>query len=103
MLGQGDCRLISLVGPGGVGKTRLARRLMAELAPDFSDGTVFVALEDAATPAELGSRLAREVGAELAGSSDPFEQAIESLRGSQLLLVLDNFEQLAAARRRSRR
>src|SRR5580765_2001595 len=97
MLGQGDCRLISLVGPGGVGKTRLARRLMAELAPDFSDGTVFVALEDAATPAELGSRLAREVGAELAGSSDPFEQAIESLRGSQLLLVLDNFEQLAPA------
>ena len=97
MLGQGDCRLVSLVGPGGVGKTRLARRVMAELAPDFSDGAVFVALEDAATAAELGSRLAREVGAELAGASDPFEQAIESLRGSQLLLVLDNFEQLVAA------
>ena len=97
LLAQGDCRLISLVGPGGVGKTRLARRLMAELSPDFSDGAVFVALEEAATPAELGSRLAREVGAELVGRSDPFEQAIESLRGLQLLLVLDNFEQLVAA------
>ena len=97
MLGQDDCRLISLVGPGGVGKTRLARRLMVELAPQFIDGAVFVALEDATTPAELGSRLAREVGADLAGRSDPFEQAIESLRGSQLLLVLDNFEQIVAA------
>ena len=97
LLAQGDCRLLSLVGPGGVGKTRLARRTMAELAPDFTDGAVFVALEDAATPAELGSRLAREVGAELSGPVDPFEQAIESLRGLQLLLVLDNFEQLVAA------
>ncbi|MCE9657834.1 MAG: tetratricopeptide repeat protein [Burkholderiales bacterium] len=97
MLAEGDCRLLSLVGPGGVGKTRLARRVMAELGREFSDGTVFVALEDAATPAELGSRLAREVGAELTGRSDPFEQAIESLRGLQLLLVLDNFEQLVAA------
>jgi predicted ATPase/DNA-binding SARP family transcriptional activator len=97
LLAQDDCRLVSLVGPGGVGKTRLARRLMAELAPDFGDGAAFVALEDATTAADLGSRLAREVGAELAGRSDPFEQAIESLRGSQLLLVLDNFEQLVSA------
>ena len=97
MLGQDDCRLVSLVGPGGVGKTRLARRLMVQLGPGFVDGAVFVALEDAATPAELGSRLAREVGADLAGRSDPFEQAIESLRGLQLLLVLDNFEQIVAA------
>ena len=96
-LAQDDCRLLSLVGPGGVGKTRLARRAMAELAGDFSDGAVFVALEDATTAAELFSRLAREVGVELNGRSDPFEQAIESLRGLQLLLVLDNFEQLVAA------
>ena len=54
-------------------------------------------LEDATTAAELGSRLAREVGAELAGRGDPLEQAIASLRGLQLLLVLDNFEQLVAA------
>ena len=97
LLGQDDCRLLSLVGPGGVGKTRLARRAMSELAAGYADGAVFVALEDAATPAELGSRLARELGAELSGRVDPFEQAIESLRGRQLLLVLDNFEQLVAA------
>jgi predicted ATPase len=64
---------------------------------EFSDGAVFVALEDATTPAELFSRLAREAGIELNGRADPFEQAIESLRGLQLLLVLDNFEQLVAA------
>ena len=62
LLAQDDCRLLSLVGPGGVGKTRLAQRALRELAARFADGAVFVPLEDVATPGELGSRLAREIG-----------------------------------------
>lgn len=90
------CRLLTLLGPGGVGKTRLARQALQRLAPRFADGAVFVPLEDVATPAELGGRLAREAGVRLAGSADAVDQAIESLRGRRLLLVLDNLEQVVA-------
>ena len=87
-----------LVGPGGVGKTRLARRLMAELAPRLQRRRrLRRASRTAATPAELGSRLAREVGAELAGSSDPFEQAIDV---AARLAAAAGARQLRAARRR---
>ena len=96
LLAQDDCRLLSLIGPGGAGKTRLAQRALQELAPAYLDGAVFVPLEDISSSSELGSRLARELGVGLAGSSDPLDQVIEFLRERQVLLVLDNFEQLAA-------
>jgi hypothetical protein len=62
LLGRDECRLLCLIGPGGVGKTRLARRTMQELAPRYADGAVFVPLEDVDTPAQLGLRIAREGG-----------------------------------------
>jgi predicted ATPase/DNA-binding SARP family transcriptional activator len=93
LLAHEPCRLIALVGPGGVGKTRLARRLVDRLAPRYADGAVFVALEDVTTPAALGHRLARTLGLARAGR-DAFAMAVDHLRGREMLVVLDNFEQL---------
>ena len=95
LLAQDDCRLLCLIGPGGVGKTRLAQRAMHEFAPGFSDGATFVPLEDIKASNELGGRIARELDVRLAGRQEPLDQVIEFLRERQTLLVLDNFEQLA--------
>jgi DNA-binding SARP family transcriptional activator/tetratricopeptide (TPR) repeat protein len=95
LLAQDDCRLLCLIGPGGVGKTRLAQQAMHELAPGFSDGAAFVPLEDIESANELGGRIARELEIRLAGRQEPLDQVIEFLRERQMLLVLDNFEQLA--------
>ena len=99
LLAQDDCRLITIVGPGGAGKTRLAQRALdaaAAPATTFADGTLFVRLEDAAAPGEFAGRLASELEIALSGGSDPFLQVIAHLREQRMLLVLDNFEQLAA-------
>ncbi len=96
LLSQDDCRLLCLTGPGGVGKTRLSQRLIQEFAARFEDGVTFVPLDDLSSARELGGRLARELGVELKGRSDALDQVIESLRRRHALLVLDNFEQLAA-------
>ena len=84
------------MGPGGVGKTRLAQRAIHEFAPRFSDGATFVALEDISSTSEFGGRVARELGVKLTGRDEPLDQVIEFLRERQMLLVLDNFEHLAA-------
>ena len=96
LLARDDCRMVSLIGPGGVGKTRLARRALHELAQGFADGVAFVSLEDAATAGEFGGLLAREIGVELAGGAEPVDQVARFLSERQMLLALDNFEQLAA-------
>jgi predicted ATPase/DNA-binding SARP family transcriptional activator len=93
---QPECRLVCLIGPGGMGKTRLARRALQELAPRYPDGAAFVALEDAANATDIASRIARELGVALSGRLDPLPQVIDALRDRQALLVIDNFEHLAA-------
>ncbi len=96
LLSRDECRLLCLIGPGGVGKTRLARRVVQALAPRHADGAVFVALEDVDTPAQLGLRLAHEAGVTGGrGQADVLSRVVEAWRERQLLLVLDNFEQLA--------
>jgi predicted ATPase/DNA-binding SARP family transcriptional activator len=96
LLAKDDCRLLSLVGPGGVGKTRLAQRVGQDLAVRFPDGVTFVPLEDVASGNEIGVRLARELGVRLGRGAEPLDQIVDFLRSQQALLVLDNFEHLAA-------
>jgi predicted ATPase/DNA-binding SARP family transcriptional activator len=95
LLAQDDCRLLCITGPGGVGKTRFAKEVTGNPALAFPDGAVFVPLDDVATASGIGSRLARELGVALSGRAEPIDQVIGFLRGRRVLLVLDNFEQLA--------
>lgn len=89
-----ECRLLCVLGPGGVGKTRLARRAMQLLAPRFADGATFVPLEDLSDPSEIGSRLARELGVRPGARGDALAQALEALAEREMLVVLDNAEHL---------
>lgn len=96
LLSDERCRLLTLIGPGGVGKTRLARRAMDQLRPKFADGAAYVPLEDVSSATELATRLAHEFEVTPKGG-DPLDPVIAHLRERRLLLVLDNFEQLTAA------
>ena len=95
LLAQDECRLLCLIGPGGIGKTRLAQRALQELILGYRDGGAFVPLEDAVSAQDLVSALAREAGVRLGGGGSPLDQLIGELRERQMLLVLDNFEHLA--------
>jgi predicted ATPase/class 3 adenylate cyclase len=89
-------RLLTLTGPGGTGKTRLALQLAAESMDAFPDGTWFVPLDAVDDPGLVPSAIVQALGLE-AGSQPPLELLIEYLRGRPMLLVLDNFEQVVDA------
>jgi predicted ATPase/DNA-binding XRE family transcriptional regulator len=89
-------RLVTLLGPGGIGKTSLALQAAAELAGQFADGAAFAALAPVADPANLATAIAGAIGCPLAGSRMPDVALREFLRDRELLLILDNVEQLLA-------
>jgi predicted ATPase len=90
-------RLLTLTGPGGVGKTRLALAVADLCGRLFADGAVFIPLASLAEPALLAEHLAREVGLPTEGGSTPEDALAALLRERHLLLVLDNFEHLLTA------
>ena len=92
-----ETRLLSLTGPGGTGKTRLALQLAAAASDDFPDGVYFVALDSTTEPELVPSVVAATLGVMLSGSSPPLESLADYLRGREMLLVLDNFEQIVDA------
>jgi non-specific serine/threonine protein kinase len=86
--------LLTLVGPGGVGKTRLAERVMAEVAGGFPDGAWFVALADVRDPDLVPDTVAAALGSRHRGLGTELGSLVEYLRDRQSLLVLDNCEHL---------
>jgi class 3 adenylate cyclase len=90
-------RLLTLSGPGGSGKSRLALQVAAELLPDFRDGAFFADLSSVADPALVPSVVARAAEVPQVMGRPALEAVKQHLRDKQLLLVADNFEQVAEA------
>ena len=89
-------RLLTLTGPGGTGKTRLALQLAAEASDDFPDGVYFVALDSVRDASLVPSAVASTIGLAV-GGSDPLDTLATLLREKRVLIVLDNFEQIVDA------
>ncbi|TMC40427.1 MAG: adenylate/guanylate cyclase domain-containing protein [Chloroflexi bacterium] len=87
-------RLLTLTGPGGIGKTRLSLQLAADVVQEFPDGVYFVPLSAVHDPGLIASVLAHSLGLPVPGNRQPLEVAAEYLRDKNVLLVMDNFEQL---------
>ncbi|HEY7034657.1 MAG TPA: tetratricopeptide repeat protein, partial [Thermomicrobiales bacterium] len=97
LLGHGGVRLLTLTGPGGVGKTRLALRVAEVLATDFAAGVAFVPLAATRDPDLVASAIAQALGVREAGDRPLADGVMRHLRDRHLLLVLDNFEQVLPA------
>ena len=87
MLLRSEARLLTITGAGGSGKTRLAIEVAAELADDFGDGVFWVPLAPLRDPALVVPTIAQTVGV----------RAVDELRGSEVLLLLDNLEHVLPA------
>jgi non-specific serine/threonine protein kinase len=93
LLAGGDIRLVTLVGPGGIGKTRLALGIAAEAAHAFHDQVAWADVTTATTPEAVMAALALAVGVTETGGSPIVQSVKRALRDAHLLLVIDNFEQ----------
>jgi predicted ATPase/class 3 adenylate cyclase/Flp pilus assembly protein TadD len=89
-----ETRLLTLVGPGGTGKTRVGLQAAAELVDDFKDGVFFVPLAAITDPALVASTIARVLGLSEGGAQPPEELLEGYLRERRTLLLLDNLEQV---------
>lgn len=97
LLHQPEHRLLTLVGPGGMGKTRLAIQLAHEQHPAFADGVCFVPLAPLESARQMVTAVAKALRFtfnDMDDQSSPRQQLLEYLTGKQLLIILDNMEQL---------
>lgn len=96
-LRQPRVRLLTVTGPGGSGKTRIAIAASSQVGRDFPDGIVFVDLGPISDPQLVAPTIARALGLRDMGLEPIEERLLRALAGMQTLLVLDNFEQVVAA------
>jgi predicted ATPase/class 3 adenylate cyclase len=92
-----EVRLLTLTGPGGTGKSRLALQAAADLIEEFEDGVYFVALATLTDPTLVASSVAQVLGVRESGNQPLIEGIEDYLQDKRLLLVLDNFEQILEA------
>ncbi|MDP9366876.1 MAG: NB-ARC domain-containing protein [Chloroflexota bacterium] len=92
-----EVRLLTLTGPGGVGKTRLALQVAEELEGDFADGVACVSLAALADPGLVGPAVAHALNVGDVGDRSVTDRLITALHDRHLLLLIDNFEQVVAA------
>jgi predicted ATPase/Tfp pilus assembly protein PilF len=92
-----DVRALTLCGPGGIGKTRLALRLACEIVPGFPDGAWLVELADTADPALMPQRVAAALGIREEPDRPVAETLIDALKPRRLLLILDTCEHVVEA------
>src|SRR5215204_6346010 len=93
----GQTRLLTLTGPGGSGKSRLALRVAADLLPQYRDGSCFVDLAPVTDPALVPAAVANALGVPESPGRPILDEVKDHLRHRELLQVVDNFEQVAEA------
>ena len=95
LLANNEVRVLTIAGPGGVGKTRLALRVAKQQGNGgFPDGVYFVPLDSVTSPEMIPASIATAWGSTLQGGGDPLAQVMRFIGEKGMLLVLDNFEHL---------
>src|SRR5881394_1901873 len=94
MLERPECRLVTVLGPGGIGKSSLARRARDEVGAHPPGGTLWIELQDLENAAQVVARIALAAGIEIDDAKDPVAPVGRRLSVAPVLLVLDNAEHL---------
>ena len=94
LLEESACRLLTLIGPGGTGKTRLALAVAAQLLETFADGVYLVSLAPVSEVDDIVAAVAEALRITFYGNADPKAQLLNYLCQKQMLLLVDNFEHL---------